>query len=214
MTDGGAPGKSAKSASPAAPVVEDIEWVPQCLLRRFTSMVDASLANSVEAEITRHCAHAMPAVALCVGREQWPQLADTYRALAADRQWKVRLCIAQSIHHLAVVVGQEYTSRDLVPIYLEFMRDLDEVRVGILEHLHEFFEQLPMSTRERLLDDLNHFMMPQESRDYRFRLTFLKYCSPMILPRTLTLVVRPVVGKWSACAHCTTSTPSTACSRA
>jgi serine/threonine-protein phosphatase 4 regulatory subunit 1 len=40
---------------------------------------------------------------------------------------------------MATILGAELTQRDLIPIYLEFMHDLDEVRVGILEHLYEFF---------------------------------------------------------------------------
>jgi hypothetical protein len=31
-----------------------------------------------------------------------------------------------------------------------------------------------MTVREQHLDELNNFMMPQESRDYRFRLTFVQ----------------------------------------
>lgn len=111
----------------------DVEFVPSCLIRRYTSMVDDVLAQNVEvkyrnktlckhdlflqADITRHCAHAMPAVAFVVGRDGWHQLKITYRALARDKQWKVRLCVAQSMHHLAAIIGPENTTNDLVPVF-------------------------------------------------------------------------------------------------
>ena len=46
-------------------------------------------------------------------------------------------------------MGQEITSRDLLPIFDGFLKDLDEVRVGILKHLADFFELL--LPRERKL---------------------------------------------------------------
>jgi len=87
---------------------------------------------------------------------------------------QVRLSIANSIHHVAVASGAAQTVRDLLPVYKSLMQDLDEVRLGILEHLCEFFRQLPMDERLKMLDELNCFMMPQEKKDYRFRLMFIQ----------------------------------------
>lgn len=53
-------------------------------------------------------------------------------------QWKVRRTLAFSIHELAVILGEEITHRDLVPVFDGFMKDLDEVRIGILRHLADF----------------------------------------------------------------------------
>ena len=52
--------------------------------------------------------------------------------------------------------------------------DLDEVRIGLLEHLCDFYKMLPEKQRHEMLTDLNVFMRPSESRDYRFRLTLLE----------------------------------------
>ena len=43
---------------------------------------------------------------------------------------------------MARIMGQDITSRDLLPIFDGFLKDLDEVRIGILKHLADFFELL------------------------------------------------------------------------
>ena len=90
----------------------------------------------------RHCAFSLPAVALTLGRANWPLLKvifevfhslnsvspqETYESLANDMQWKVRRTLANSIHELAVILGPEVASQDLVPIFNGFIKDLDEV---------------------------------------------------------------------------------------
>lgn len=55
-------------------------------------------------------------------------------------QWKVRRTLAFSIHELAVILGDQLTAIDLVPIFNGFLKDLDEVRIGVLKHLHDFLK--------------------------------------------------------------------------
>ena len=50
----------------------------------------------------------------------------------------MRRTLAFSIHELAVILGEEITHRDLVPVFDGFLKDLDEVRIGILRHLADF----------------------------------------------------------------------------
>ena len=54
---------------------------------------------------------------------------ETYESLANDMQWKVRRTLANSIHELAVILGPEVASQDLVPIFNGFIKDLDEVDI-------------------------------------------------------------------------------------
>lgn len=63
-------------------------------------------------------------------------------------QWKVRRTLAFSIHKLAVILGEDITHKDLVPVFDGFLKDLDEVRIGVLKHLMEF---LKVSSRYNLL---------------------------------------------------------------
>ena len=55
-------------------------------------------------------------------------------------QWKVRRTLAFSIHELAVILGDQLTAADLVPIFNGFLKDLDEVRIGVLKHLFDFLK--------------------------------------------------------------------------
>ena len=55
-------------------------------------------------------------------------------------QWKVRRTLASSMHELAMIVGEEVTVRDLVPVFDQFLGDLDEVRIGVLKHLADFIK--------------------------------------------------------------------------
>ena len=55
-------------------------------------------------------------------------------------QWKVRRTLAFSIHELALILGDQLTAADLVPVFNGFLKDLDEVRVGVLKHLYHFLK--------------------------------------------------------------------------
>ena len=50
----------------------------------------------------------------------------------------MRRTLAFSIHELAVIVGEDITNNDLVNIFNDFIKDLDEVRIGVLKHLVDF----------------------------------------------------------------------------
>jgi serine/threonine-protein phosphatase 4 regulatory subunit 1 len=48
--------------------------------------------------------------------------------------------VASSIHELAVILGEDLATKDLVPVFNGFIKDLDEVRIGALKHLAEFLK--------------------------------------------------------------------------
>jgi len=52
----------------------------------------------------------------------------------------VRRTLAFSIHELALIVGEDITGRDLLPVFDMFLNDLDEVRIGVLKHLADFIK--------------------------------------------------------------------------
>ena len=63
--------------------------MPQLLIDHYVSMIDPSRAQTVDNDIARHCAFSIPAVALTLGRANWPLIRETYETLANDMQWKV-----------------------------------------------------------------------------------------------------------------------------
>ncbi|XP_058990786.1 serine/threonine-protein phosphatase 4 regulatory subunit 1-like isoform X1 [Mustela lutreola] len=143
--------------------------IPQPLLDQYVSMTDPARAQTVDTDIAKHCAYSLPGVALTLGRQNWHCLRDTYEALASDVQWKVRRTLAFSIHELAVILGDQLTAADLVPVFNGFLKDLDEVRIGILKHLYDFLKLLHEDKRREYLYQLQEFVVTDNSRNWRFR---------------------------------------------
>ncbi|MBN3279815.1 PP4R1 phosphatase, partial [Polyodon spathula] len=143
--------------------------IPQQLLDQYLSMTDPARAQTVDTEIAKHCAFSLPGVALTLGRQNWHCLKDTYETLATDVQWKVRRTLAFSIHELAMILGEQLTAADLVPIFNGFLKDLDEVRIGVLKHLYDFLKLLHADKRREYLFQLQEFMVTDNSRNWRFR---------------------------------------------
>ncbi|XP_076869836.1 serine/threonine-protein phosphatase 4 regulatory subunit 1 [Brachyhypopomus gauderio] len=149
------------------PKVQNV--IPQQLLDQYLSMTDPARAQTVDTEIAKHCAFSLPGVALTLGRQNWHCLKDTYETLATDVQWKVRRTLAFSIHELAVILGDQLTAADLVPIFNGFLKDLDEVRIGVLKHLYDFLKLLHAEKRREYLYQMQEFMVTDNSRNWRFR---------------------------------------------
>nr|AAF69597.1 PRO1085 [Homo sapiens] len=143
--------------------------IPQPLLDQYVSMTDPARAQTVDTDIAKHCAYSLPGVALTLGRQNWHCLKDTYETLASDVQWKVRRALAFSIHELAVILGDQLTAADLVPIFNGFLKDLDEVRIGVLRHLYDFLKLLHEDKRRDYLYQLQEFVVTDNSRNWRFR---------------------------------------------
>uniref|UniRef100_A0AAQ5ZHM7 Putative WW-binding domain-containing protein n=1 Tax=Amphiprion ocellaris TaxID=80972 RepID=A0AAQ5ZHM7_AMPOC len=165
--------ESRSEDSSHSPVSEDKpkiqNVIPQQLLDQYLSMTDPARAQTVDTEIAKHCAFSLPGVALTLGRQNWHCLKDTYETLATDVQWKVRRTLAFSIHELAVILGDQLTAADLVPIFNGFLKDLDEVRIGVLKHLYDFLKLLHADKRREYLYQLQEFMVTDNSRNWRFR---------------------------------------------
>ncbi|XP_059118001.1 serine/threonine-protein phosphatase 4 regulatory subunit 1-like [Peromyscus eremicus] len=147
--------------------VQDI--IPQPLLDQFVSMTDPARAQTVDTDIAKHCAYSLPGVALTLGRQNWHCLKDTYETLASDGQWKVRRTLAFSIHELAVILGDRLTAADLVPVFNGFLKDMDEVCVGVLKHLYDFLKLLHEDKRREHLRQLQELVVTDSSRDWRVR---------------------------------------------
>ncbi|XP_014275198.1 serine/threonine-protein phosphatase 4 regulatory subunit 1 isoform X4 [Halyomorpha halys] len=146
---------------------EGQDIVPQELINHFVSMSDPRRDSAPD--LAHHCAYNLPAVALTLGKDNWDLLKPAYETLAADRQWKVRRIVASSIHELAVIVGEDVATQDLVPVFNGFIKDLDEVRIGALKHLAHFLKLLRPAGRNSFLPRLTEFLMTDYDWNWRFR---------------------------------------------
>jgi len=166
-------------ALPRGPPQTEQSIVPQLLIDHYVSMIDPSRAQTVDNDIARHCAFSLPAVALTLGRANWPLIRETYETLANDMQWKVRRTVASSIHELGVILGEDIATEDLVPIFDGFIKDLDEVRIGALKHLADFLALLSENTRNAYLPRLEEFLKMDNERNWRFRLELTEQIGAM-----------------------------------
>lgn len=147
----------------------NLDIVPHVLIRQFVSMADPEQCADMGAEIPHHCAFSFPAVTLTLGKEKWYWLKKAYQSLSSAKQWKVRRTLASSIHEIALILGEELTATDLVPIYDGFIKDLDEVRIGVLKHLATFLKILKPIDRCQYLPRLSNFLVTDNEWNWRFR---------------------------------------------
>ncbi|VDK67738.1 unnamed protein product [Onchocerca ochengi] len=150
--------------------------IPQALLDSFVRMV--SPCENTDGEINRQCAHSFPAVAFTLGRSNWPCIVGTYKQLASDMQWRVRHTLASSIHEIAAIIGKENADVHLVPIFKQFMEDVEDVKLGLLNHLYDFFKLVTPSTRLKLLSLLPNFLHSDadNGRNWRYRYEYVRQC--------------------------------------
>lgn len=143
--------------------------VPPILLSYFITMIDMNAQNSLDAEMNYNCAFNFPAIALTLGVNNWKYVKNLYKKLAEDNNWKVRQTLAYSIHELASILGTDCTQAELVPVFDSFIKDVDEVRMGIVANLSKFFKILSINYRRAYMPKLNDFLKMDNQRNWRFR---------------------------------------------
>lgn len=132
-------------------------------------MADRNLCMLIDNELTYHCAYSVPAVASTLGKDNWHLLKDTVENLASDMQYKVRKTIASSLHELAIILGPEMATEYLTPLFDGFIKDLDEVRIGVLKHLAQFLKLISTEKRTSYLPKLAQFLRNDNEWNWRFR---------------------------------------------
>ncbi|XP_056647680.1 serine/threonine-protein phosphatase 4 regulatory subunit 1-like isoform X2 [Diorhabda sublineata] len=143
--------------------------VPQILIDRFISMTYPILSLNVEDEVAYYCAQFLPAVVLTLGRSNWHLLKDTVFSLAGNMQYKVRRTVASSLHELAIILGPEIATNSLTQLFEGFLKDLDEVRIGILRHLAAFLKLIDAPKRNTYLPRFSEFLQTDNEWNWRFR---------------------------------------------
>ncbi|CAF1281058.1 unnamed protein product [Adineta ricciae] len=144
--------------------------LPIELLDYYTNLVEQSYSSGVETDIIHQGAHTFPAVVLTLTNKNWNLIRDIHKKFAEDLQWKVRRTLAYSLHAIAELLTVEQVEEDLCPIFESFLRDVDEVKIGILSHLAQFLKVLQISKRQTYLDKLTCLTSVDNQRNWRFRL--------------------------------------------
>ncbi|XP_035220121.1 serine/threonine-protein phosphatase 4 regulatory subunit 1-like isoform X2 [Stegodyphus dumicola] len=163
--------------------VYDQDIVPPELLSRF---IDAGDSSFLTRDINKHqedekagfCAYSFPAVAYTLGRKYWPCVKTMYQKLARDLKWTVRGTIASCLHELAEILGKDIVVSDLLPIFLELLKDVDEVRIRIVSHLPDFLKHLDASERTQFLPLIEEFTKMDNDKNWRFRYAVAEQLKP------------------------------------
>ena len=143
------------------------EDVSTALLEQFTNLANPANAAAADADVAYNCAFNFPGVAQAIGRARWAEIAEAFGTLASNIQWKVRRTLSCSLHDLAAILGPELAESELLPTFDLFIKDLDEVKVGVIQHLAAFFTCLTPATRLTYLPTLGEIR--NETDNWRFR---------------------------------------------
>ncbi|XP_019760685.2 serine/threonine-protein phosphatase 4 regulatory subunit 1 isoform X2 [Dendroctonus ponderosae] len=169
--------------------------VPQYLIDSFLSMANLS-GRPHGNDMSVHCAYSMPAVISTLGREYWPLVKDTVRALACHLSYRIRRSVASSLCPLAVILGSEIASEDLSPLFVDFLADLDEVRIGVLNNLFDFLHLVTPQKRDSFAGKLGILTRMNSIWNWRFLQTFAEQ-----LTRCVHLFSPADVAKWLGCMY-------------
>lgn len=136
-------------------------------LKYFTSIPHLSSAEA-DADCTNHCAFNFPAVVLTVGKERWNELNDTYNILCR-KTFKSRKTLACSIHEIASVLGKELTEKYLLNSIEFFLKDIDDIRQGIIKNLWKILKVFNDKLRIEYISILWE-LASESDVNWRFRL--------------------------------------------
>lgn len=149
--------------------------VPNELLAYFLKNLLSNYGSNIyQADINCICAFSLPAVALTLGRENWPCLRFAFNALVIGMSTNIKLILASSLHELAKIVGPFYTNLDILPALFTFMRHSDEIRERILKNLSPLVNSFEKNDQAKILRKLPQFYKLDNEYNWRFRVEFIK----------------------------------------
>jgi len=147
------------------------DLVSRELLALFAGIPSMSSAV-VDQEVNYHAAFNLPAVLQTVGAERWPELSACFAALAKDTKFPVRRTLSYSLHELAALLGPALTEQSLLPALDAFLRDLDEVRYGVLKNFALLLRAITPAKRLAYLEVL--WLVAKQNENWRWRLLWSK----------------------------------------
>lgn len=144
------------------PYRQDI--VPGFLIRYFVSMVQFQDSN-----MRSHCVYSFPGVALTLGPKYWHLVRDLLMELCEDLEWKNRKTVAMFIYQIGLIIGRELSGKDLVPIFMGFFKDLDEVKIEALRNITNFLQIVDIQHHHKIIFRLGCCLNTDNYANWRFR---------------------------------------------
>uniref|UniRef100_A0A182PF00 Serine/threonine-protein phosphatase 4 regulatory subunit 1 n=1 Tax=Anopheles epiroticus TaxID=199890 RepID=A0A182PF00_9DIPT len=178
---GGASGGAGSSSSTVTPTMTTVERIRaldqlKTLIRWENEEVEWNLLEdflhmkNVNMELCQDCAYNFPAVVLTFGDKFWPILRPYFFDLCGDVQDSVRRTMAASISKIALIIGREQATRDLVQSYTEFLLDKNDIKFEVVRTLAEFLRVIDACEHETLMNHLGKCLHPPlKMINWRFR---------------------------------------------
>lgn len=145
----------------------EVELITPELLALYTGIPELS-TSLVDVDVNFFCAFTFPAVATRLGADRWPELNSTFATLCKDTKFKVRRTLSHSLHELALLLGPDATQQYLLEPFTHFLKDLDEVRIGVVSHLATFFDVLSEEAKLEHIDVIRE-VQNEPDTNWRFR---------------------------------------------
>jgi len=132
---------------------DEVEWN---LIEDFVFMKD------IDNNLCYKCAFNFPAVMLTLGKQFWPLMHQHFLSLCNDLQSSVRVrkTMAKSIYQIALIVGHEQATKDLVAPFVEFFKDIDEIKIEVVKQVANFIKIVDPSKHEIIVNQLEMCWMP------------------------------------------------------
>jgi len=156
-------------------------------------------------------AFCFPGVLLTLGRDRWPELADTY-SLLIKKTFKTRKTLACSLHECAKILGTTLTEKYLLQALEMFLKDIDDIRKGVVQSIGDFLQVLSLEKREAHLGTLWE-LAAEVDANWRFRLYLARqldliatlYTPDTVCEQILPLVIQLCDDKMNAVRQCAAS---------
>ncbi|CAM9542553.1 unnamed protein product, partial [Choristocarpus tenellus] len=172
------------------------EAVSPALVQYFTSTATEHSGDpTADANLRLYCAFSFPAVVVTLGPLRWGELRDAFICLSRDHNWCVRKTLSHSLHEVAKVISTEDVEKDLIPTMESFLRDVEEVRLGVMRHLAPLFEHMSPPRREQHLGLLGEILQTSSPFNWRLREVLagqLPSLAPLLSPDAVFSLVVPL----------------------
>lgn len=133
---------------------------PDLLETEWSMIEDFIHMKDIDNEMMYQCAYYFPAVIFTLGKTFWPLLQSHFIELCYNLETSVRKTMAAAISQVALLIGREYTTRDLVGPYMEFFREADEIKIEAVKAMPTFIKVVDPQEHDRILTQLNLCLTP------------------------------------------------------
>ena len=115
-------------------------------------------------------AKAFPKILSVVGETRWNELSDLFDTLTCHEKSEVRCAMAESLSHIATILGPDVAELELLNTLDRFLQDDAKVRKKVIENLVDLLAALGPECRESYLAVLAEVMQSTANLSWRFRM--------------------------------------------